>query len=252
MKAHMEKCVQKVLGFLNLQLMRKGPTAFEVQKKFIKKTKPVIFDVGANIGSVTKLYNKIFPKASIYSFEPYPAAYEQLQFFFMRNKYVKVQNLAISEKKGCVLMNANISAATNSLHSTALEASFYWGENLLDTKEKIKVDATTIDSFCVENRISKIDILKLDIQGHELAALHGAKEMLKKNAISVIYSEIIMVPTYSGQNKFHEYLSFLDSLGYELFDMYNLIRSEEQFQLIQADVIFINKVFYKSFLQGLE
>jgi hypothetical protein len=47
----------------------------------------------------------------------------------------------------------------------------------------------TIDNFVKENRISKIDLLKIDTEGHELAILAGAKETIDTNKVPVIHFE---------------------------------------------------------------
>jgi hypothetical protein len=109
----------------------------------------------------------------------------------------------------------------------------------LDTNSVVEVESTTIDCFCTENHIRTIDILKMDIQGAELRALEGADETLSRQAISLIYLEIIIGETYTGQPKFLEYIQRLDSYGYELFDLYNPER--RYMRLIQTDAIFISK-----------
>ena len=107
---------------------------------------------------------------------------------------------------------------------------------MLDTTSQIEVRTTTIDTFCTETRISNIDILKMDVQGAEFSVLEGAHDMLASQKISLIYTELIMCPTYKGQHSLHEYLSFLASFGYDFLDFFNPVRNHNQ--LIQADVLF--------------
>jgi len=57
----------------------------------------------------------------------------------------------------------------------------------MDKTEAIKL--TTIDAYCAENQIERIHFLKLDIEGHELNALNGAKKMIKDNRIDFIQFE---------------------------------------------------------------
>jgi len=214
--------------------------AFAVQKAIIKSSEPVIFDVGAHIGEVAEAYRDLFPSASIYCFEPFRQSFEELQ---QKSQQIAhkggIYNLAISDRKGGGLLNANVSSATNSLLPLAPESKLIWGIDALETKGQVEVMTTTIDSFCQENGISAIDILKLDIHAAEFLALLGAKNMLSSQKISVIYLEIIMSQTYEGQHKLHEYLSMLDDFDYELLDLYEPWRN--RMELLQADFLFLRK-----------
>lgn len=77
----------------------------------------------------------------------------------------------------------------------------------LDSKEDVSI--RTIDSFCKENSIQKIDFLKLDIEGNEINALIGAKDMLASSSISFIQFE------FGGSNidsrtYFHDFYTILN------------------------------------------
>ncbi len=77
--------------------------------------------------------------------------------------------------------------------------------------ETVKV--TTVDNYCCGNAISHIDFLKVDVEGHELAVMRGAAEMLKKQAIDYIQFE------YGGcwidsRTLFMDMYDFLTGYGY--------------------------------------
>jgi hypothetical protein len=74
----------------------------------------------------------------------------------------------------------------------------------------------TIDFYCSQNDIPHIDLLKLDIEGHELAALRGAELMLRNKAIEVITFE------FGGANidsrtYFHDFYLFFEMHQMTLF-----------------------------------
>jgi Methyltransferase FkbM domain len=71
--------------------------------------------------------------------------------------------------------------------------------------------AKSINSFCSEENISQIDILKVDVQGAEFDVLNGAKEMMSSGSISIIYCELIIPPIYENQRKLSEYFTLLES-----------------------------------------
>ncbi len=219
------------------------PDAFEVQRELIQTNEPVIFDVGAYIGSVTKIYRERFPGATIHSFEPFPQSFQELSQSAAGDSRIHCHHLAMADRPGQAFLNANLSTSTNSLLTTDERGAAFWGGGLLDTTSRVEVTTTTVDQFCREAGIDQVDILKLDVQGAEFSVLQGAREMLASSRISLIYTEMIMCPTYEGQHKLHEYPALLDSLGYELLDFYSPVKN--QHQLIQADVIFLNSAFQR-------
>ena len=199
-------------------------TAFALQRELIKVKEPVILDIGAHSGGIAKIYRDMFPCASIHCFEPFPQSFQKLLNNTEEDPRIFCYKTAVSEVKGTAVLNANLSSATNSILATDVRGSSFWGEGLLDTTSQVKVNTTTVDRFSHDEGIPHIDILKMDVQGAEFSVLKGARDMLKNQTISIIYSEIIICPTYKGQHKFHEYLSFLDSFGYEFFDFFNQVR----------------------------
>lgn len=210
-----------------------------VQRQLIRREAPMIFDIGANIGIVTQQYRSIFPGAIIHSFEPFTESYLSLRHRCSQDGNIFPHQIAICENANKHTLYSNRSAPTNSLLPKDSRSDALWGQGLLDTNSVVEVESTTIDCFCTENHIRTIDILKMDIQGAELRALEGADETLSRQAISLIYLEIIIGETYTGQPKFLEYIQRLDSYGYELFDLYNPER--RYMRLIQTDAIFISK-----------
>ncbi len=209
---------------------------FAIQTYLIKVPQTVIFDVGAHIGTVSLEYEKKFSAARIYAFEPFPESFSVLRENIKDHAHINGFNLAFSNKQGVLSMYSNTSSATNSLLQTDPNANYYWGKGLLETNERVSVQTDMIDSFCQSKKIDHINILKLDVQGSEFDVLVGANDMLASQLIDLIYMEIIVVPTYTGQKYISDYFKLLYSFNYYLFDVYNPIR--KGFQLNQADFIF--------------
>ncbi|MDH5716439.1 MAG: FkbM family methyltransferase [Spirochaetia bacterium] len=240
----MKKLLKKTFEFWGYELKPKEINCYSIQKELIKKQKPIIFDVGAHTGHTALMYRKLFLSGLIYCFEPYTKSFEELQKKVAGDKNIFSYNIGISNKKEKAWFNMNKLAATNSLLATDKKGIQVWGENLLETSSKEKINTTTLDLFSKENKITLIDILKLDIQGAEFKVLSGAKQLLMNQSIDLIYTEIIIAETYKEQNKFHEYLKFLDSFGYKLLDFYNPVRKNTR--LLQIDAIFLSKKIFSS------
>ena len=86
----------------------------------------------------------------------------------------------------------------------------------------IDVETETLESFCVKNNIYNIDILKMDVQGGELKVLKGAENLLINKSIDFIYSEIWFLAGYIGQPLYHDLATYLNSLGYSPFALFNM------------------------------
>ena len=167
----------------HIQRYRLEEDCFAYQQALTQPRAPVIFDVGAHIGQVASDYRRLFPEATIHAFEPFPASSAQLKERFRDDQRVFVHELAVSDSCAILNFNSNAVSATNSLLNTDSRANENWGAGTVVTDRKVQVMSTTIDSFCDQYKIEAIDILKLDIQGAELAALRGAANMLSRRAI---------------------------------------------------------------------
>lgn len=244
----MKSFVQQLLRQVGYDVRRAVPDPFTVQHRLIAGVKPVIFDVGAHHGETIESYRQLFPGATIHGFEPFKASFDILQHRTSKDQNILAHNLALSDSEGRSVLNVNEASATNSLLPSSAEGARFWGEGLLETKEQVEVGMTSVDAFCREHEIARVDILKLDVQGHEYAVLSGAHEMLSRQAIGLIYTELIVAPTYKGQRSLSDYLAYLTPLGYELLDIYNPVR--RHLQLIQADLIFLSSALMQQARSG--
>lgn len=239
-----KKSIQSIVNKLGFQISKVASTsydAFDLQHDLITSNTPSILDIGAHEGAVARIYRKKFLNAKIHCFEPYPDSFKILSDNTLNDVNTVCHQIAISNSRGTSTLNSNADSSTNSLLNTDSAGAAFWGKGLLETKTELEVKTSTIDIFCEEQGISHIDILKIDTQGAEYAVFQGAQGMLAAQNIDIIYTELIMCPTYQGQHKLHEYLSLLDSFGYEALDFFDQIRRRRQ--LVQSDVIFLSSTF---------
>ena len=225
------------LGYL--QSLAKGEftkDAFEVQKDLSTgKNIRTIFDVGANRGDVTGRYRELFPDAVIYAFEPFPLSFETLRDRYGRFASVRCEPVGLSDKEETRQFYVNRNVDTNSLLKPAKTGLS--SDAQVANESVIDIRTTTIDIYCKANNIAQIDILKLDIQGGELAALKGAAGLLAEKRIGLIYSEVYFLEQYEAHPLFHEISRFLHSHGYYLQDIYSPIYGAGS--LAWADAIFL-------------
>jgi FkbM family methyltransferase len=145
-----------------------------------------LFDVGANVGEFTLEILEAFSdqKFQLYAFEPSARAFAQLKSRVPDRPSLQLVNKGLSKEEGTVeLFFPDEGSALASLYQRDL------GHTKLSFGKKALVNVTTLDRFCRENRIERIDLLKLDVEGHELSVLQGARELMSNNAIEVIQFE---------------------------------------------------------------
>lgn len=144
----------------------------------------VFFDVGANVGQSTAAALKKFPAATVYSFEPDERSFAVLTTD-IRDARVRPFNLALSDRSGeAQFFDYGELATSNSLVPDAQFAK----RALNDATIRI-VKCETLDDLCSRLSISRIDVLKIDAEGHDLAVLQGARRLLTDHRIRFIYIE---------------------------------------------------------------
>ena len=145
----------------------------------------IIFDVGANIGEFAEYCLKAFAECEVHAFEPSVATFEILTNNLKRaNAAAHVHNVGFSdEQREAELYSSEPGSTIASVHQLERPIRPFRDE----FTEVVKL--TTIDAFCKEQGIARIDYLKLDIEGHVYHALVGARALLDAGAIRFIQFE---------------------------------------------------------------
>ena len=99
----------------------------------------MIFDVGAHYGETAEEYKEIFPRADVYSFEPFAESFAVLQQNAAKMAGVHAINLALSDFIGEAAFHSNVGCSTNSLLPIAQEAAEVW-PGLMEAKAKAGVN----------------------------------------------------------------------------------------------------------------
>jgi FkbM family methyltransferase len=142
----------------------------------------VIFDVGANIGKWTELVLSINPRAQIHAFEPGTDAFARLsERKFPPTVHRNPVALGAQEEDRAYYVFGD-SRGTNSLYQRE-------GLTTRSVASADKVHVTTLDAYCRDRGVARIDFLKIDVEGHELAVLEGARGMLAAGNIDYVQFE---------------------------------------------------------------
>lgn len=190
-------------------------------KLFSLPSDAVIFDIGANIGSMSLAFAKLTPEGQVYAFEPTSYAFAKLEENLSLNpslaEHIKTIQMFASEKTAGdheieAYSSWKIDGSEKSVHPLH-------GGTLKTDREK-KIPAISLDDFCDQNQIKKLDCIKIDTDGHELQVLKGASRTIEKFHPNIIF-EIGLYVTEEYGIKFEDYFEFLTNYGYALFNSKN-------------------------------
>jgi FkbM family methyltransferase len=179
-------CAIRGLGILNHHTQSESGEAHFI-RDFLPRhlpQEPVIFDVGANVGDYTALLRGQFPRAHIHSFEPNPEAFAKLQS--QESAFTKCQAFGFSNAPGEFDLFEGTQTESSphaSLHReviTTLHAQ---------SSRAIRVKMKTLDDYLAQQHLDRVDFLKIDTEGNELAALQGARNALAAQQIGIIQFE---------------------------------------------------------------
>lgn len=197
---------------------------------------PVIIDGGAHLGASVEAFSSYVSEAKFHCFEPDPSLAKELAETFSGSPNVRVVMAALGESKGKATFNINASRPTNSLLSAgnALGSEL---QSLCKLVEQVQVDILTIDDYCQEQMLERVDIIKLDLQGYDYKALLGAQTTLR--SARVVLVEVLFVEIYKGCHLFPDVLHLMGGLGYRLYTLCGLHYGDRD-ELLWADAIFVN------------
>jgi FkbM family methyltransferase len=147
-------------------------------------TAPVVFDVGANVGEWSAAFLAEFgDKAAIHAFEPAAGTFAKLAANCAGKTGLRLHPFGLgSHDELAELYCAEAGSTIASIYNLPPDHAWYSGAH-----ETISL--RTLDGFCEENKIEAIDFLKIDVEGNELAALHGAARMLNLGLIRFVQWE---------------------------------------------------------------
>ena len=193
----------------SLNLSTKGvhePFETSIVKKYVSKGDTVL-DIGANIGYYTLLFARIVgPLGKVYAFEPEPSTFKLLK-----------KNISVNNYKNVCLVNKAVS-------DTESKIPFYVSKNNLGGhsiykpdkgSSKTFVDAIILDKYF--NNDFKVDFIKIDIEGAEVKALKGMKNIIKRSPELKILTEINPFMLSKSGTGVKELFDYITDLGFTFY-----------------------------------
>jgi FkbM family methyltransferase len=157
------------------------------------------FDVGANVGFFTILGARLVgPTGSVVAFEPQPETREALLGNVALNSFsnVLVDPRAISSSSGTAVLDWRNLPTARLVRGSQRR-----------TGRSVSVPTTSIDDFLAENPSLAPRVVKIDVEGHEVAVLQGMKRTLAD------HGPVILCEMHRTNR---EVASELEAVGYRL------------------------------------
>jgi FkbM family methyltransferase len=209
-----------------------------------------IFDIGACEGEDAIKYSRLFPKSTVFAFEPRPDNLEKIDRHLRQFDHgdIRVSSVALSNEKGKAVFYLSSGSPdpesglgdwdfgnkSSSLlpPSEAMKEHTSW----LQFENKIEVQTERLDAFCDERNIRAIDFVHIDVQGAELMVFEGAGELLKN--IGVIWTEVERIELYQNQPLENDVRRFLED--------HNFVCVKSTVDAVAGDQLYINRTLFSA------
>ena len=205
-----------------------------------------ILDIGANVGDVALAALNSYPDSHVICFEPVKETYEillnKMKDFTKRSHFY---NLALSDKNDVGLINITNYHGANSISG---QARLHKDVNPhVREVGNQKISMVRLDDFYTNFPHKKIDIMKIDVEGHELNVLNGGISFISNNVDIVIIEVSLMRDESVDKQALFDIFAFFNKIGFVLVNAIDLNYVENKpIQLAQMDCIFRNKKYLPS------
>ncbi len=177
----------------------------------------VVLDIGANIGSHTLFIARaVGPAGQVHAFEPTPFAFQKLQ----RNLELNPLLSATTQAHQIELVAPGTPAPTSEIHSswpldpTSKVHPNHGGALMATTGARI----STLDAFCSSHAIPRVNVIKIDVDGHECNVLRGAQHLLQTQRPAIVLELCPCVFAAAPPHRFEDFIEMLVDLDYRLLD----------------------------------
>ncbi len=170
---------------------------------------PIVIEAGAQFGEDTEKMSLLWPKGSLYAFEPSPVTYSSVAELSSRKSNVFSFQLALSNVSGKMPFYLAGGASSLLIPQDNFNREYFHA----DLDHPAIVESVELDNWLDQQGINKVDFLWLDMEGNELNALKGAQKHLSD--IMLIYTEVNIARFWNECVCYEELKSWLAVNGFE-------------------------------------
>jgi FkbM family methyltransferase len=175
----------------------------------IHRPRPIVFDVGANVGAWSERLLTAIPDAKVYMFDPSPGCEAAIRQKALPGvTFFPCAIGEIAEQKN--YYSSSVTDGSASLHprrDTPLRDRTY---------QQSTVEVRTLDEVIQSESIECVDFMKMDIEGHELSALKGAGRSLASGKIRALSFEF-GCGNVNSKTFFHDFWELLTGANFVIF-----------------------------------
>ncbi len=168
----------------------------------------VTMDVGANIGYYSVQFSRL-TDGKVYSFEPMSYQYSVLK-----------KNLELNGIENVIPVKRIVS------NTSGKKRIYYSGPDNTGASSLVKksgeyedVQAITIDDYCDEQKIAQVDLMKIDVEGHEMDVLMGMSGCLRQQRVRHLFVEISGENLEKAGSSVQELCTFMQAFGYHPYSI---------------------------------
>ena len=202
----------------------------------------LILDVGANVGDVTVAALKSYPECHVICFEPVNSTFNILEKRLKPYAHrVTVYNEALSSISGNTEINITSFHGANSLSPQSSMHSALNPQVREIGKETISM--VRLDDIARSFPNKTIDIMKIDVEGHELDVIVGGKSFIQNNVDTIIVEASLMRDlSWDDNQSILEVFQLLSEMGFRLINVYDLhYAKNSSLMCVQMDCVFRHK-----------
>lgn len=187
------------------------------------KNDAVFLDIGANAGSfIFQLENKLSPK-NIFAFEPNADLYTRLKRIFPK---ANIFPLALSDKNEIATFKVPIIKGKKYNTRGTLQLDYREIDETKHVLQQVKV--MKLDDWAEQENLTKIDFIKIDVEGNEMQTLRGAKDIIEKFQPSMM----VEMEQRHHSEPLYQLISEIENWGYQTFFLnrktFNLEKLDEK------------------------
>jgi FkbM family methyltransferase len=203
---------------------------FESVQAELKKAE-VIFDIGANIGSTAMYFAKTSPQATVYAFEPHPQTLQR-----------SLANIKLNPFQNIQFHNVGLGARIDKLKLFEVNSNNPGMNRIIDEVNNfpfVEIEIDTIDNFVGKHEISKIDFIKIDVEGFEFNVIAGGESSLRRH-LPTLFIELDDNNLKDNGRSARELVAALYHFGYKnIFRVDNrkIIKVEDDFSNCHFDIV---------------